>query len=97
MKTLYAYDTSGNIIYTGQAEPAGIPCMWIDVPAGKRVSRIDTSKTPHAPIYETDEISDLQRRVGELEETAADLQEKYLLALDAVATAYEQVLPFLPQ
>ena len=97
MKILYAYDTSGNIIYAGQTEPAGIPCMWIDVPQGKRVSRIDTSKTPHTPIYKTDEIADLQTRVAELEEAVVDLQEKYLLALDAAATVYEQVLPFLPQ
>mgnify|MGYP001325776133 CR=1 FL=1 len=97
MKILYAYDTSGNIIYTGQTEPAGIPCMWIDVPQGKRVARIDTSTTPHTPIYKTDEIAGLQARVGELEDIAKDLEHKYLLALDAVATVYEQVLPFLPQ
>ena len=97
MKKLYAYDTSGNIIYVGQTEPAGIPCMWIDAPTGKKVSRIDTSKNPHTPIYVNDEIVDLQKRAEELEKTVIDLQEKYLLALDAVATVYEQVLPFLPQ
>ena len=40
------------LICQAQLEPEGIPFMWVDIPQGKRLVSIDTSKTPHVPVFE---------------------------------------------
>lgn len=55
MKTIAVYDATGHIIYQGSGdmyEPVGTPFLWIEIPGGKRLKSIDTSKAPHEPIFE---------------------------------------------
>ncbi len=55
MQTLVVYDLTGQIIYevTGNArEPIGIPFMWVSVPQGKYIARIDVSGETHIPVFE---------------------------------------------
>ncbi len=55
MKTLVIYDTTGRIIYQGSGdvlEPVGIPFLWLEIPTGKILKSIDTTKDVHAPMYE---------------------------------------------
>lgn len=55
MKTLVIYDTTGRIIFQGNGdilEPVGIPFLWLEIPDGKILKYIDTSKTEHVPVYE---------------------------------------------
>lgn len=55
MKTLVIYDTTGKIFFQAQGsvqEPSGIPFLWLEIPAGKILKSIDTTKTPHEPVYE---------------------------------------------
>lgn len=54
-RALIIYDDTGFILsnMSGSArEPEGIPFMWVDIPQGKRLVSIDTSKTPHVPVFE---------------------------------------------
>lgn len=55
MKTLVIYDTSGKIFFQAQGsvqEPSGIPFLWLEIQSGKTLKSIDTTKTPHEPVYE---------------------------------------------
>lgn len=55
MKTLVIYDTSGKIFFQAKGdiqEPSGIPFLWLEIPEGKILKGIDTTKTPHEPVYE---------------------------------------------
>lgn len=55
MKTLVIYDISGKVFYKAQGdiqEPTGIPFLWLEIPAGKILKNIDTTKEPHEPVFE---------------------------------------------
>jgi hypothetical protein len=55
MEVLAVYDATGRIIYQGSGdmyEPVGIPFVWIEVPTGKILKSIDTSKENHEPVFE---------------------------------------------
>lgn len=54
MKTIVIYDTSGKIFLQAQGsiqEPSGIPFLWLEIPVEKILKSIDTTKTPHEPVY----------------------------------------------
>ena len=54
--TLVIYDSNGTIFYqaTGDViEPAGgLLYLWIEVPFGKILKSVDTSKEDHEPVFE---------------------------------------------
>ena len=56
MKTLVIYDTAGKIYFQAQGnvqEPAGgLLFIWLEIPVEKILKSIDTTKTPHEPVYE---------------------------------------------
>lgn len=72
MKQLYFYDQDGNI-YFNSAYIEGYNTLGIEVPEGKRLVRIDTSKTPHEPIFENIPLSEMETRMEALELTMANL------------------------
>lgn len=69
MQTLAVYDTTGRIIYQGQGamyEPVGMPFLWIEIPAGKILKSIDTTKEPHEPVYEDLPKTEVQLLSGQV-------------------------------
>lgn len=56
MKTLVIYDSKGTIFYQAQgdvSEPeGGLLFLWTEIPAGKILKSIDTTKTEHVAIFE---------------------------------------------
>ena len=63
MNMLVIYDQEGHIIsqMSGSVrEPVGIPFLWVDVPKGKYIERIDVLGK-HAPVF-----ADLQKTEIEL-------------------------------
>lgn len=102
MNTLVIYDSTGYILsqMSGSIrEPEGIPFMWLEIPQGKRLISIDTSKNPHKPIFEDiapTEIEVLQNQVEDLQSELLAQQDTNIMLLEAMADVYEEVLPFLP-
>lgn len=69
---LVVYDNNGTIYFagTGKETPVGIPYLEIEIPDGKYLDKIDTSVTPHEPVfkeYPKSELELLRERVTELE------------------------------
>lgn len=69
---LVIYDNTGYIflIGTGFPEPQGLQHMYIEIPEGKYLKKINTSVTPHKPIFEDIPKSDVElltERVSNLE------------------------------
>ena len=98
MQTIAVYDNTGHILYQGAPvyEPSGVPFMYLDVPQGKTVASIDTSVTPHVPVYADTNTKNLQDRVTVLEEKIAEFERLCFTTLEGAADTYETVLPFLP-
>ena len=88
MKALVIYDLTGkiwNIVYGEEIAPQGLTCMWVDIPDGAQLERIDVTNpdNPH-PVFnylpESDigklqkEIDQLKSRSTELENRSAELE-----------------------
>lgn len=72
--TLVIYDNEGWVLsqISGSIparEPVGIPFLWVEVPSGSRVIRVDVSGEEHVPVFEDIPKSDTQL----LKEQVADL------------------------
>ena len=93
MRALVIYDTTGriwNIVY-GQSEiPQGLTCMWVDIPDGAVLERIDVTdpenpKAVFSYLPESD-IGRLQKKTTELDNQLTDaylaLTEQYETNLD---------------
>ena len=56
MKTIVIYDNTGNIYFQASGdfiEPqGGLQYLIVEIPEGKYIASIDTSKTPHEVIFE---------------------------------------------
>lgn len=76
MNTLIIYDNTGYIIsqMSGSVrEPqGGVPFLWVEIPAGKRVVSINTSMTPNVPVFETIPPTD-EERITAVENAIATL------------------------
>lgn len=79
MKTLIIYDAKGTIIvqqYGTYSLPVGIPYLEIEIPDGKYVSAIDTTKEVHSPIYGESpktKLDDIQEQVSALNIALAEV------------------------
>jgi len=79
MNTLIIYDEIGYIIYRAKGnvrEPIGIPFMWVEVPDGKHIARVDVSGETHIPVFEDlpkSEVQLLQEQVNDLNMAMAAL------------------------
>lgn len=77
MKTLIIYDLNGRIItqnYSNEniTEPYGIPFIYVEVPENKHVTKINTSITPHEPVFEQSnptEVDFIKKQFSELQYT----------------------------
>lgn len=74
MKALVIYDLTGhiwNIIYGSEELPQGLPCMFVDIPEGAQLQRIDvTDKENPKPVFNylpESDIGRLQKKIAELE------------------------------
>ncbi|MGL5434290.1 MAG: hypothetical protein ACRDBO_02665 [Lachnospiraceae bacterium] len=79
MKTLVIYDNTGRIYamyYGEEATPQGIPCIYVDIPEGAQLERIDVTDPENPqPVF------------AYLPETGIDKLEKQVDALtDEVTT-----------
>lgn len=95
MKALVIYDLTGriwNIIYGEETVPQGLTCMWVDIPEGAQLERIDL-KNPEEPkaiflyLPESD-IGKLQKEVKDLqvENESLNAQIAYLSMISGVET-----------
>lgn len=66
MKRLYFYNSEGTIYYN-TAYIEGYNTLGVEVPEGKRLVGIDTSKIPHEPIFEDTVKSEFEQRLDALE------------------------------
>jgi hypothetical protein len=106
MEYLIIYDNTGRIYYQVSGDvvdPIGLNFMRIEIPEGKYLKSVDTSVTPHKPVYEDspiDTIKDLYEKLAILESGTNDKVTENtslnLMVLEAMAEVYETVLPFLP-
>lgn len=104
MKTLVIYDLTGKIWLMAHGEkeaPQGVLCMFVDIPDGAILTRIDTTDQENPqPVFEylpDTDIGRLQNAVKVLEEENASLKqnaEVNLLAIGFVAETFtdEQAL-----
>ncbi len=86
MKALVIYDLTGkiwSIIYNQEKAPQGLLCIWVDIPEGGVLERIDLSDPSQpAPVFsympETD-IGTLQRQVKQMQKknTVHDLASSF--------------------
>ena len=103
MQTLVIYDNTGKIYYqaTGDVqEPVGLKFIKVQIPEGKRIISVDTSKNPNVPVYEDipkTDTDNLKETVANLTKQLADEKKAKLMLLEAMAETYEAVLPFLPE
>lgn len=77
MRALVIYDNTGriwNIIYEADETPEGIQCMWVDIPKGANLIRIDVSK-PEAPqpVFDYLPESEVGRLTAMVEEQAKEV------------------------
>lgn len=86
MKTLIIYDNTGYVYLTQSGTynipQGGIQYLETEVPDGKSLKSMDTSKIPNLPIFDDIPKTDLEKTQDQLLETQAqlaDLQEKILL------------------
>lgn len=95
MKALVIYDLTGriwNIIYGEEAVPQGLTSMWVDIPDGAQLERIDL-KNPEEPkaifsyLPESD-IGKLQKEVKDLQiqNESLNAQLAYLQMISGVET-----------
>lgn len=81
MKALVIYDLTGriwNIIYGEETVPQGLTCMWVDIPEGAQIQRVDVTnpddpKAVFTYLPESD-ISKLQDKVKEQAEEIKSLR-----------------------
>lgn len=90
MKTLVIYDSTGYILsqMSGDVrEPEGIPFMWLEIPEGKSLVKIDTSAEEHQPVF-----ADLPKpEIEELKEQMADTQLALVEVYELLITYLERV------
>lgn len=75
MKALVIYDSTGriwNIVYGEEIAPQGITCMWVDIPDGAQLERIDvTNPDDPQPVFNylpDSDIGKLQKQMSAVEE-----------------------------
>ena len=66
MKQLYFYNNEG-AVYFDTPYIEGYNTLGVEIPEGKRLVKIDTSKTPHEPIFEDIPKSEIEQRLESLE------------------------------
>ena len=78
---LVVYDNTGFIYFsgTGLPEPEGIPFLNVEVPDGMYLKSINTSVTPHEPVFEKYPKSEIEILKEENSQQQADLD--YLLLM----------------
>ena len=81
MKALVIYDLTGRvwqIIYGEDTVPQGLTAMFVDIPEGAQLERIDVTDPDHPkPVYSylpESDIGRLQQKVTELEEELTNTQ-----------------------
>ena len=79
MKTLVIYDDSGYVLITQSGSyripEGGVQYLEVEIPTDKRLISIDTTKSPHVPIYEEIEPSEIEILKKRQEEQEAALIE----------------------
>lgn len=96
MKALVIYDSTGriwNIVYGEETAPQGLTCMWVDIPEGAVLERIDVTDAEHPEavfsyLPESD-IGRLQAKVVEQEGEIVCLQVQLTDTQMALCEQYE--------
>lgn len=95
MKALVIYDLTGriwNIIYGEDTVPQGLTCMWVDIPEGAQIQRIDITdpdnpKAVFLYLPESD-IGKIQKEVEALrtQNESLNAQVAYLQMMTGIET-----------
>lgn len=92
MRALVIYDLTGRvwqIIYGEEEVPQGLPAVFVDIPEGAQLERIDaTDPAGPKPVFSYLPESD----IGRLQEKAAGLEEELTDIQLALAEQYEENL-----
>lgn len=83
MKALVIYDSTGhiwNIVYGADTAPQGLTCMWVDIPDGAQLERIDVTNPddPH-PVFDylpDSDIGKLQKEIDQLKVRSTELENR---------------------
>jgi hypothetical protein len=76
MEYLIIYDSEGTIFFNGSgsvSEPVGVPFLRVSVPVEKMVTKIDTTKNPHEPIFVDIPKNAVDNEIEQLKLMVADL------------------------
>lgn len=69
-KVLVMYDLTGkvwNIVYGATEAPAGIPCIWVDMPENAQIESVDpVTKEPKFYYFPETDLGQLQQEMREL-------------------------------
>lgn len=97
---LIIYDNNGkiyNYFTAGYELPAGgIQYLETEIPVGRYPIRVDTTVTPHQVVLSEEPRDLVQEKLTQLEQNTLTTKEFSMMTLEAVATVYEMVQPFLP-
>lgn len=102
MATLIIYDKEGTIISQKEGtvkEPVGVPFLWVDIPKGNYITKVNVSVSPNKAVFEQIPASQAEVMSSELErahDRLNDMENMNIQVLLAMADVYETVLPFLP-
>lgn len=92
MRALVIYDLTGriwHIIYGTETVPQGLTCIWVDIPEGAQLERIDVTN-PDEPkaVFTYLPESD----IGRLQKQMKDMEEQLTAAQTALTEQYEHNL-----
>lgn len=94
MKAFVIYDATGRIwsIVYGQEEiPQGLTCMWVDIPEGAVLDRIDVTDSENPkPVFSYLPESDIGRIQKRMEEVEMRLTEAQMALTEQYETGLEQ-------
>lgn len=89
MRALVIYDSTGriwSIIYGEESVPQGLQCIWVDIPDGATLERIDVTDAANPqPVYNHPPESD----IGRLQKQVSRLTEELTAAQLALAEQHE--------
>ena len=93
MRALVIYDGTGkiwSIVYGTEEEPAGLLHMFVDMPEGAMLERIDVSDPAnHKPVYNYLPESDIGRLMKKVDVLSEDLDTNKIDMAMAITDLYE--------
>lgn len=101
MKALVIYDNTGKIyliMYAVEEVPQGLPFLWVDIPEGAQLERIDlTNPDDPQPIFKympESDIGKLQLDVAELKQATQSISEQLNPTIDTETCTLDELIEY---